>query len=75
MPRTATRCMSVFTPVVVVGSWAVGAPWWALWPLCVLELLSASLTTMFPQDSADKLAWWTERWRARQRRTDHRRKP
>jgi hypothetical protein len=75
MPRTATRSMSVFTPVVVAGSWAVGAPWWALCPLCVLGLVAASLTTVFPQDSADKLAWWTERWRAKQRRTGHCRKP
>ena len=44
-----------------------GGPWWAEFALAALVLLTMCLRIVFPQDSADKLAWWRERRRARRR--------
>jgi hypothetical protein len=48
-----------------IGSRAVDAPWWSFYLLSVLGLATVCLQIVFPQDSADKLAWWSERWRTR----------
>ena len=50
------------------GFRAVDAPWWSVCLLTVLGLAAVCLQIVFPQDSRDKLAWWSERWRTRQRR-------
>jgi membrane protein implicated in regulation of membrane protease activity len=46
-----------------------GAPWWMaviafLWLLCALVVVLVQL--VFPQESADRLAWWRDRRRYRQ---------
>jgi hypothetical protein len=50
-----------------IGSRAVDAPWWSFYLLSVLGFATVCLQIVFPQDSPDKLAWWSERWRTRQR--------
>jgi hypothetical protein len=56
-----------------------GGPWWAEFALAALVLLTRCLRIVFPQDSADKLAWWRDRGRTgrpgRTRRNDGRRRP
>ncbi|MEV2211169.1 hypothetical protein AB0H86_06675 [Streptomyces sp. NPDC050997] len=49
----------------------IGAPWWltALAFTCfALGLLVTAIQSVFPQDSAHRLAWWRARWNHRQRR-------
>jgi hypothetical protein len=72
-PRKARACIPGrdFAPGLAVlgsqvGSRAVGAPWWSCCLLTVLALAAVCLRLVFPQDSPDKLAWWTERWRTKQ---------
>lgn len=48
-----------------IGSRAVDAPW-SLCLLTVLGFATVCLQIVFPQDSRDKLAWWSERWRTKQ---------
>jgi hypothetical protein len=48
-----------------VGFRAVGAPWWTCCLLTALGLTAVCLRIVFPQDSPDKVAWWSERWRSR----------
>jgi hypothetical protein len=50
-----------------VGFRAFGGPWWTLCLLTVLGLAAVCLQIVFPQDSPDKLAWWSERWRTTRR--------
>lgn len=42
---------------------ATGAPWWATLTAVVLTAAASTaltaLSTLFPQNSADRLAWWT----------------
>jgi hypothetical protein len=72
--RNARACLSgrdFATGIAILGSQlgsrAVDAPWWGRCLLTVLGLAAACLQIVFPQDSSDKLAWWTERWRTKQR--------
>ncbi|MFF9705398.1 hypothetical protein ACF1FE_30140 [Streptomyces griseofuscus] len=56
---------------LLFGALASGAPWWALTGCTVLLLTVSALQTVFPQESADRLAWWQDRrryLRARPRR-------
>lgn len=41
----------------------IGAPWWARVICVVAGLAYGSLQAVFPQCSADRLAWWTDRRR------------
>jgi len=50
-----------------VGHRMDGAPWWAGFTLAALATLTMCLRIVFPQDSADRLAWWRDRRRARRR--------
>jgi hypothetical protein len=50
-----------------VGFRAVGGPWWTFCLLTALGLAAVCLQIVFPQDSLDKLAWWSERRRTRRR--------
>ncbi|MEU0169022.1 hypothetical protein ACL07V_34775 [Streptomyces sp. MB22_4] len=48
-----------------------GAQWWltALVLTCfALGLLVTAIQSVFPQESAHRLAWWRARWNHRQRR-------
>lgn len=52
--------------IVLVGETAVhrsGAPYWADALSLALGLAVVCLWIVFPQDSADKVAWWRERRR------------
>ena len=50
-----------------VGLRAVGAPWWICGLQAALGLVAVCLHIVFPQDSQDKVAWWSEHWRTRRR--------
>jgi hypothetical protein len=52
-----------------------GAPWWALTVCVVLVLGVIALQSVFPQDSADRLAWWKDRRRYREPRPRRGRSP
>ncbi|MEU9331218.1 hypothetical protein AB0D91_47265 [Streptomyces canus] len=39
----------------------VGAPWWATLIGLTLALATTVVQMVFPQDSTDRLAWWTNR--------------
>lgn len=40
-----------------------GAPPWVTIPLIVACFACTVISTIFPQDSAHRLAWWNARWR------------
>lgn len=46
---------------------AAGAPWWTICFLSTLALATTCLQIVFPQDSRDKVAWWSERRRTQRR--------
>ncbi|WP_326701904.1 hypothetical protein OG909_32900 (plasmid) [Streptomyces sp. NBC_01754] len=51
-----------------------GAPWWGIIICLVLTLTATSLQALFPQDSSDRLTWWTNHREHRHlRRTHHHR--
>lgn len=66
-PMAAARICA--TSAAILGGQAgyrgVGGPWWAEFALAALVLLAMCLRIVFPQESADKLAWWRDRRRAR----------
>jgi hypothetical protein len=49
------------------GLRAAGAPWWTICLLGTLGLAVVCLQIVFPQDSPDKVVWWSKHWRTRQR--------
>ncbi|MFF7358357.1 hypothetical protein ACFZA1_37880 [Streptomyces filipinensis] len=59
--------------VLVVAN--AGAPWGARIGCTVLLLAVIALQTVFPQDSADRLAWWKDRRRYRRHRPRRDRPP
>jgi len=67
-PRPPVSCRD-FAPgaAILVGFRAVGAPWWICCLQAALGLAATCLQIVFPQDSQDKVAWWSERWRTRRR--------
>ncbi|MET7695660.1 hypothetical protein ABZT06_48710 [Streptomyces sp. NPDC005483] len=44
------------------------APWWLTAVALALGLLVTVIQSVFPQDSAHRLAWWRARWHQQQRR-------
>lgn len=44
------------------GALGAGAPWWAFMACLVAGLLCAMVNSVFPQESADRLAWWKALW-------------
>jgi hypothetical protein len=72
-------------PSVVAGSGSLtsillGAPWWltaAVFSCFALGLIVVAVQSVFPQESADRLAWWRDRRRHQRlrRQTADRRKP
>ncbi|MGW2995417.1 hypothetical protein ACWDA9_27925 [Streptomyces sp. NPDC001193] len=38
-----------------------GAPWWGVAVCLLLSLAATAVQTVFPQDSPDRLTWWTDR--------------
>lgn len=57
------------------------APWWATVTIGFVSLATTALATVFPQDSADRLSWWQdwnkhrERVHARKHATPRRDRP
>ncbi|HTX26606.1 MAG TPA: hypothetical protein VME19_06280 [Streptosporangiaceae bacterium] len=49
------------------GLRAAGVPWWTICLLGTLGLAAMCLQIVFPQDSPDKVAWWSERRRYQRR--------
>ncbi len=74
-PR-AIRYRDVTLSAAVLGGQVdvrmAGGPWWAAFLLTVLGLVLGLVTVLvrivFPQDSADKLAWWRDRRRTSRQR-------
>lgn len=69
-------------PSVVAGSSGLisvllGAPWWLTAEVFTLYLVVVAVQSVFPQESADRLAWWRDRRRHQRlrRQTAVRRKP
>lgn len=48
-----------------------GAPWWGIIICLVLTLTATSLQALFPQDSPDRLTWWTNQRDHRHLRRTH----
>lgn len=51
-----------------VGLRACGAPWWIVFLASTLSFTVICLQSVFPQNSADRLAWWRDLRRSRERR-------
>ncbi|WP_329201900.1 MULTISPECIES: hypothetical protein [unclassified Streptomyces] len=47
-----------------------GVPWWGVVLCLILVLAATSLQSVFPQDSSDRLTWWTNLRDHRTRRRD-----
>ncbi|MFJ4871372.1 hypothetical protein [Streptomyces sp. NPDC088757] len=54
------------TAVSGLATVMAGAPWWGVVICLVLTLTATSVQTLFPQDSPDRLTWWTNRRTHRQ---------
>lgn len=69
--RRSISCRDFAPSAAILGSQvgfrAVGGPWWTFCLLTALGLAAVCLQIVFPQDSLDKLAWWSERRRTRRR--------
>lgn len=66
-PLTTTIAGGIATTGLALAS----APWWltvAAFGCFALGLAVVALQTVFPQDSAHRLAWWRALWRHRQLR-------
>src|SRR5262245_2472855 len=67
------RSIPGLTPGLVAGGSGLGAtglayagsPIWTIVLAVSVGFLCTVVTTIFPQDSADRLAWWKEFWRHR----------
>ncbi|SDM64029.1 hypothetical protein [Actinacidiphila guanduensis] len=46
---------------------AAGGPWWAVLVLSLPGAVAVIVRSVFPQESADRLAWWRERRLHRER--------
>lgn len=51
------------------------APWWIVLVSGMLGTLVIGLQSVFPQDSADRLAWWRDHRRYRERMAGRNREP
>lgn len=73
--RQILPCRALTPGVAILGGQAglraAGAPWWTVCFLGTLGLVAACLGIVFPQDSPDKAAWWSERRRTHRRRQGH----
>lgn len=70
--KPAPRTVSTAAAIPWLGGGtaaALGGPWWATVLALALASLTAALQLVFPQNSADRLAWWRSLWeRPRPRR-------
>lgn len=47
------------TAVSGLATVMAGAPWWSILICLTLSLAATSVQNLFPQDSPDRLTWWT----------------
>jgi hypothetical protein len=59
MPASPNLVPASVTAVSGLATVMAGAPWWGVIICLVLVLATTSVQTLFPQDSPDRLAWWT----------------
>ncbi|WP_371631862.1 hypothetical protein OG892_39775 [Streptomyces sp. NBC_00341] len=59
------------TAVSTLATATAGAPWWGVVICLVLVLAATSVQTLFPQDSPDRLIWWTNHREHRRLRRAH----
>lgn len=59
------------TAVSGLATAVAGAPWWGVVICLALTLAASSLQTLFPQDSPDRLTWWTNHREHRYLRRTH----
>ncbi|MEU9951351.1 hypothetical protein [Streptomyces sp. NPDC047939] len=59
------------TAVSGLATAMAGAPWWGVVICLVLTLAATSVQTLFPQDSPDRLTWWTNHREHRHLRRTH----
>ncbi|MFE0778926.1 hypothetical protein [Streptomyces sp. NPDC058861] len=61
MALTPNLIPASVTAVSGLATVMAGAPWWGVVICLVLTLAATSVQTLFPQDSPDRLTWWTNR--------------
>ncbi|CAO0826110.1 hypothetical protein ABT309_38310 [Streptomyces microflavus] len=59
------------TAVAGLATAIAGAPWWGVVICLVLTLTATSVQNLFPQDSPDRLTWWTDHRTHRHLRHTH----
>ncbi|MEV0876026.1 MULTISPECIES: hypothetical protein [Streptomyces] len=59
MARSSNLVPASVTAVCGLVTVMAGAPWWGVVICLVLVLAATSVQTLFPQDSPDRLTWWT----------------
>ncbi|MFF7366008.1 hypothetical protein [Streptomyces sp. NPDC008125] len=59
MPAAPNLVPASVTAVSGLATVMAGAPWWCVMICLVLTLAAKSVQTLFPQDSCDRLTWWT----------------
>ncbi|UZI26657.1 hypothetical protein [Streptomyces sp. VB1] len=59
------------TAVAGLATAIAGAPWWGVVICLVLTLTAVSVQNLFPQDSPDRLTWWTDHRTHRHLRRTH----
>ncbi|MFG3155361.1 hypothetical protein ACGF7W_25315 [Streptomyces sp. NPDC048219] len=59
MPASRNLVPASVIAVSGLATMMAGAPWWGVIICLVLVLAATSVQTLFPQDSPDRLAWWT----------------
>jgi hypothetical protein len=72
-PTSPSRAIPGITPGLVAGGSGLGAtslalangPIWTILVVVAVGFLCTIVSTIFPQDSADRLTWWKEFWRHR----------
>ncbi|MFE9853464.1 hypothetical protein ACFYPN_32420 [Streptomyces sp. NPDC005576] len=74
MPVSTNLVPASVTAVSGLATVMAGAPWWGVIICLILSLAATSVQNLFPQDSPDRLTWWTNHRAHRHlRRTQRRR--
>ncbi|WP_327180401.1 hypothetical protein OG599_35045 (plasmid) [Streptomyces sp. NBC_01335] len=60
MAVSANLVPASVTAVSGLATVMAGAPWWGVVICLVITLAATSVQTLFPQDSPDRLTWWTD---------------
>lgn len=71
MAVSANLVPASVTAVSGLATAMAGAPWWGVVICLALVLAATSVQTLFPQDSPDRLTWWTNHREHRRLRRTH----